>query len=144
MKVEVKGLDSLMAQLQRLETTSDQDIADVINETLITTHNHAVTSIQNGPATGKTYKKYNPRRTHRASAPGEAPMTDTGRLASSVAYEVATTSALVGRVGTNVGYGPMLEFGTSRMVSRPWLNPAFELANADVEARLKRKFENEL
>lgn len=144
MEVNVKGLSGLLAQLKRIESTSEQDVADVINDTLITTQNYAVTSIQSGPATGKTYRKYKPNRTHRASSAGEAPMSDTGRLASNISYEMATASALVGRVGTNIKYGPMLEFGTSNMAPRPWLNSAFEMATITVEDDLKRRFESEL
>ncbi len=43
--------------------------------------NTAVTSINQGAKSGVVYEKYNPRRTHRASAPGEPPATDTGYLA---------------------------------------------------------------
>ena len=41
--------------------------------------------VQRGSKTGETYEKYNPRRTHTASAPGESPATDTGYLASNTA-----------------------------------------------------------
>lgn len=53
---------------------------------------------------------------------------DTGRLKQSVTHEVALTAKRTwsGRVGTNVHYGPHVEFGTRRMRAQPWLRPAFE------------------
>lgn len=169
MEVDVKGMDKLLAELKRIETTSDDDIADVINETLITTQYHAQAGIRGGPTSGVTYYRipgetymtiragsaagppvafipgggsHNLSPIHKASAPGEYPQTDTGRLVSSVAIEPATANVLVGRVGTNLEYGPWLEFGTRNMAPRPWLNPSFEKAKVDVEENLKRKFES--
>ena len=44
--------------------------------------NTAVNSINQGAKSGVIYEKYNPRRTHKASAAGEPPATDTGFLVS--------------------------------------------------------------
>ena len=44
-------------------------------------------SIQQSPRGGKTYVKTNPNRTHKASAPGEAPATDLGFLVRSIQTE---------------------------------------------------------
>jgi len=44
-------------------------------------------------------------------------------------------------VGTNVQYGTMLEFGTSRMAARPWLLPSFEKAKVGIEKELKIRLE---
>jgi hypothetical protein len=52
-----------------------------------------------------------------ASSPGEPPHRRTGRLRASVAFEV---DGFVGRVGTNVHYGRILELNRGR----PWLRPA--------------------
>lgn len=53
---------------------------------LVTT-NHIKASIQRGGRGGIVYQKYAPRRTHTASAPGEFPATDTGRLVSSIGFD---------------------------------------------------------
>ena len=79
---------------------------------------------------------------HTASAEGEPPAVDTGRLRASIstnwtggggdANEDGVGDPGGGEqeftvvVGTNVEYGPMLEFGTSRMGARPFMRPVFE------------------
>lgn len=70
------------------------------------------------PGSGRVYGR------HRASAPGEPPASDTGRLLGSV-ETVLFDSGLVAEVGTGVEYGGHLEFGTVKMAPRPWLLPAF-------------------
>jgi len=100
------------------------------------------------PGTGKTWptgakgKRY---ATHVASAPGQPPAVMNDRLRSSVTHNVTerpgtelpdpggTKEIVRGYVGTNVEYGPALEFGVSmmhpfgnqklvsRIEPRPWL-----------------------
>lgn len=53
----------------------------------LVTVSHIATNIQKGSRSGRTYKLYAPRREHQASAPGEYPKTDTGRLVSSLGHE---------------------------------------------------------
>ena len=48
----------------------------------------AVDSIARGVKSGRTYVKYNPRRTHTASAEGQAPATDTGNLIKGISTEI--------------------------------------------------------
>lgn len=61
---------------------------------------------------------------HQASAPGEPPATDTGNLVNSINSE--KVRQMLHRVNVHAEYGPYLEYGTSRMSPRPFLNPAFE------------------
>jgi HK97 gp10 family phage protein len=94
----------------------------------------AIKSIQRGPASGRTYEKFKPRRTHRASAPGEAPQSDTGRLAGSI--ESQRITVLSYSVGTPLDYGRFLEFGTMKIAERPWLRPAIEKNRALFRKRI--------
>lgn len=51
---------------------------------------------------------------------------DTGRLRNSVTHEVFAEKKEV-HVGTNVEYGPYIEFGTSKgMKPRPYIRPSIE------------------
>lgn len=138
--INVRGLDKLMATLREAGEDADTLMGDVLHDMAEFTHEAAVNSIQQGPATGTIYTKSNPTRTHQASAPGEAPATDTGRLASSVMVAFPTPTQLRARVGTDLDYGAHLEFGTSRMPKgRPWLSPAVRKAARKVRRDLKRR-----
>lgn len=81
----------------------------------------AISLIQNPPKSGRTYRRRGVE--HQASAPGEAPASDTGRLVNSLETRY-DTEALSGTVVTTVDYGPMLEYGTEKMEPRPFLRPA--------------------
>ena len=84
--------------------------------------------MQRGQKSGRTYKKSDPNRTHKASAAGEAPATDTGELAGSVAVVEGGRGRIgpVVFVGSDLDYAEWLEFGTRDMAERPWLRPAVE------------------
>ena len=80
-----------------------------------------------GPKSGKFYKTYNKKKKHRASAPGEAPAVDTGRLRSSIKYSLVASGKLAEVIiGSDVEYAKYLEMGTSKMEPRPFLQPALE------------------
>ena len=77
--------------------------------------------------TGKTYQKYNPRRTHTASAKGEPPASDTGFLVSNITSSVRKQgTSVVGQIVASAPYAPYLEFGTSTIEKRPFMQPALE------------------
>jgi len=137
--VKIEGMDELFADLKRLGDVSKEAVVETINDLAMDTHANAVQGIQRGPASGRTYKRGNV--THRASAAGEYPMSDTGRLASNVEFTVASLAKPESEVGTNIIYGAYLEFGTSKMAARPWLMPSFIKAAKGIEAELKAKFE---
>ena len=86
--------------------------------------NEAIKSIQTGSKSGIVYQKYNPRREHRASAPGQAPASDTGNLVSKII--VKQKGQDVTSVESNANYSAYLEYGTSKMQPRPFMLPAFE------------------
>jgi hypothetical protein len=139
LNVDISGLSELTRQMGALKGDADATIAKVITGVVLETHRRAVTGIQRGPKTGLTYKRRGVM--HRASAPGQYPATDTGTLASRVDFNLPTASNLRGSVGTNIFYGPMLEFGTSKMAARPWLLPSFRQAVAKSESKLKAEWE---
>ena len=106
--------------------------------------------------TGRIYLKGKNRNIeYQASAPGFPPAVDTGRLRASISTNWTESGMSRGKVdsaaqvgdgigdpggnvlkakgrfkvvvGTNVIYGPMLEFGTRRMSARPFIRPIFDL-----------------
>ena len=136
LNVKVDGLAKLLSQLNAIGSASDDVVVETITDLVTDTHAFAVAGMATG-GNGLTYEKYSPRRTHRASAPGAYPATDTGRLASSVRMVFPTASSMSGEVGTAVKYGAWLEFGTTGMAARPWLLPSFVRAKVGVEKELK-------
>ena len=63
------------------------------------------------------------RNGSKASAPGEPPAPDTGRLRGSTQSEVrATTGGLAGTVSVNAEYAAALELGTETIAPRPYLS----------------------
>lgn len=83
--------------------------------------NEAIRLIQSGPKTGRIYRRRGVE--HQASAPGEPPASDTGRLVNSITtnYE---PDKLTGRIQFGTEYAPFLEFGTQKMEPRPFARPA--------------------
>jgi HK97 gp10 family phage protein len=138
-EIRIDGLDDLFADLRKLGDLSDELLVDTINDVAMDTQNEAVRGIQRGPANGRTYKRGTV--THTASAPGQFPMSDTGRLASNVESILATPANIQAKVGTNIVYGAYLEFGTSKMAARPWLQRSFRQAAEGVAKELKAKLE---
>lgn len=94
------------------------------------------------PGSGRVYRKYNPKRTHQASAPGEGPAIDQARLAQAItAWMVRPGHWRVGIAssdgekphdpensdGPTIGeVGLWLEFGTRKISPRPFVRPAVE------------------
>lgn len=73
---------------------------------------------------------------HTASAEGDAPNTDTGKLVSSIAAEKVGLADY--EVGTNLDYGEHLEMGTSFMRPRPWLVPALEANRKNLMVNIEK------
>jgi HK97 gp10 family phage protein len=122
--IRLEGSEQLQRQLRRLSDDLREEAGRAVLATAVEMRSDIVTSIQRGPASGITYKKSNPTRTHTASAPGQPPMSDTGRLANSITFD--RVGDLTATVGSALNYAPWLEYGTSRMAARPFFRPAVE------------------
>ena len=73
------------------------------------------------PGTGRVYGS------HRASAPHEAPASDTGRLLASISVSVNVGfESVTGVLSANTNYAFALEVGTESMEERPFLVPSIK------------------
>ena len=124
--IKVKGLEEATKALKSLEKDLEQPFREVIAGGAQLIRGEAIKSIQTGPKTGRIYEKYNPRRTHRASAPGQAPASDTGNLVSNIMVERESENIV--NVVSKAFYSMFLEFGTSKILPRPFMFPASEKA----------------
>ena len=122
--IQVKGLKQALSALRRLEKNMEQPFREVVMGGAQLIRGEAIKSIQSGPKSGRVYEKYNPRRTHKASAPGQAPASDTGNLVRNIVVKQENPDLV--KVESNATYSSFLEFGTSKMLARPFLFPATE------------------
>ena len=145
MKIDFKvtNMKLALSQLDRLAKDMELPFQEVVKGGGQLIRGEAIKSIQTGAKSGVMYQMYNPRREHRASAPGQAPASDTGNLVSKIT--VKQKSLNVVHVESNADYSSFLEYGTSKMEARPFMFPAFEkskkpILNA-VFNRVKKKIE---
>ena len=137
MNVEMTGVLASRRAMENLGDELTKRLNDEIARAAVNTANHARSAVQGGGG-GTVYEKYNPRRTHRASAAGQPPATDTGRLASSITQErsqTATGAVSTWLAGSKVDYAKWLEFGTRLMDARPFMRPALRKARTDFVRR---------
>jgi len=136
--VELVGKKNIDRALAQAAADVKSAVETAVVGTALELRGNIVTSIARGPASGRTYQKYNPRRVHTASAPGQPPMTDTGRLANNIYFERlgATTAA----VGSTLAYAVYLEYGTPTIAARPFFRPAVE----EIRPKFLRRLEKAL
>ena len=81
-----------------------------------------------------------PRRSHRASAPNQPPASDTGFLASQITMnvDVKANGTVVGQIISAAPYSKHLEFGTTNMTERPFMQPALQKNKRKIEALFKK------
>lgn len=135
--VNLEGLDRLAGKSKLVSKIAEQELKKALLASGLMVEKAAKESIAGGGKTGKVYRRGG--RTHQASAPGEAPATDTGRLVNSINVRLADgdTAAEVAAGSGSVKYARMLEFGTSRMEARPFLFPALERSKPKIKARME-------
>jgi len=124
MTVRIEGLEDLSKSLAQVSSKFESEATALVNRTAQNIRNTAVRSIQKQSPGGEEYKKHNPGRTHVASAPGQPPNTDTGRLAGSIRAVMSGTPTAY--VDALADYAVHLEFGTRNMAARPFMTPAVE------------------
>lgn len=119
---------------------------DGLNAIGLVTTNHMKAGLQRGPKSGRVYAKYNPKRLHQASAPGEYPATDTGFLVASIGFETEDNPSMPEVVMfAGASYAIPLELKPSSRGGRPFMSRAVnekkgsypKILSAAIEARLK-------
>lgn len=138
-RTEVTRVSKRNEIMKQYETKVRQIIAKGGQDTM----NTAKQSIQAHGSSGKTYKLSNPNRTHTASAPYNPPNSDTGYLVANINLVFpAEDTGFAAEVESRAEYSVHLEFGTSKMRERPFLQPALEENRPKIRsmfARLKAR-----
>lgn len=73
---------------------------------------------------------------HVPSAPGQPPNEDTGTLRRNIETEIGGPNLV--RVVSYAPYSAALEFGTSRLESRPFMRPAATKTRPEIERLVRR------
>ena len=136
------NLEKVIKAFRTLSKDMKPDLQEVIKGGAQLIRGEAVKSIQTGPKSGKVYTRYNPTRTHIASAPGEAPASDTGNLVSKII--VKQKSKNITNVESNADYSAFLEYGTSKMEPRPFMLPAFEKSKKPIINAVFKRVKNKI
>tara|TARA_Y100000004_G_scaffold21419_1_gene21806 strand:- start:12 stop:452 length:441 start_codon:yes stop_codon:yes gene_type:complete len=126
-KSGIQNLQGFQKKLKkRIVDNPEKHLKNLVQRSTMLVESTTKESILKG-GTGKTYQKYNPRRTHTASAKGEPPASDTGFLVSNITSSVRKQgTSVVGQIVASAPYAPWLEFGTSTIEKRPFMQPALE------------------
>ncbi len=133
MSFKVEGLDRIENAARRVRDEVAKELTKALYASAKKVEAEAKKSVLSGGKTGRVYTRRTV--THRASAPGEAPASDTGRLVNSINGTLAGTTA---EVTASARYSRPLEFGTAKMAARPFLFPALEKSRAWIQERLNR------
>ena len=124
----------------RLEDGARKNVGRAVFKSINIVKNEAINSIVSGAKSGITYEKYNPRRTHTASRAGEPPASDTGFLASQISADMNIQGRqIVGEIISAAPYSKSLEFGTTNMMARPFMQPAFKKNKRKILGIFKRE-----
>jgi len=130
----MSGCQTVFNRLPQITAALQPRVGAVVNATIHRIEARAKASMS-GAKHGRTYRRGAIRsrrkadkgqvigyKFHRASAPGEAPAIDTGALVNSVRSEMVGPTE--GIVFSNLQTAVILEFGSSRMAARPFMEPA--------------------
>lgn len=133
-KVEfkVEGADALAREAQGMKPKMRAAVISTLKTYAIKVQ-RTIKHKLSQPGSGRTYQRGGV--THQASAPGEPPATDTGRLRSSIQHALQGLTAVV---FTNVEYARALELGypANNLEPRPFMRPSLEEHADDLRASL--------
>jgi phage gpG-like protein len=135
MATRVERSRRLIEFIGRLDAQIDAAM-DLAGEVVAT---QARKNVQQSGRGGRTYQKYSPRRTHKASKAGESPATDQGNLARSISsYSDNQNKIIYVYCSAQIApYARALEYGdmSGNLAPRPFLRPAL-LAKRDNVMRI--------
>lgn len=134
--VQVEGLDKIAKATREVQENIERELNIALFASAKHVEGQAKRSILSGEKSGRVYKRRSV--THKASAPGEAPASDTGRLVNSInSYlDKNQKSSFVTAGRGTVRYAALLEFGTRLMAARPFMFPALESSRDWIRERL--------
>ncbi len=131
--LDLVGSDAVMKAIAEASDNVRLAVSDELSDIAAELEGDIVLRIQQGPKTGRIYKRGGV--THQASASGQSPANDTGTLMRSIYSEKLTSLSYV--VGSRIAYAAYLEYGTRRMAARPFFRPPVEEMRKEFNSRLE-------
>src|SRR5690625_7891612 len=108
--LRIEGLDELNKTLSELSSKFEQEAGRLVNRTAQNIRTNAINLIRT-PSMGRTYVQHTPfYKTHTATAPGDAPNIDTGRLVGS--WNVTRSGRATAEVVAKAADGGWVGLGT--------------------------------
>lgn len=117
--------------VERVRQAVNQEVVRQTEEV----RNEVIRLILDTAKTGRLYARRGGKM-HQASAPGEAPANDYGRLLNSIRTDYDFASA-VGTVTAGTKYAAPLEYGTRIMAPRPFMRPALATRRSHILAGMR-------
>lgn len=142
MSVYVVGVPGIVAALATKRKTIEQSVARGVTMGAMLIQKTARKKIMNGPKSGVSYKRG--KKSHRASAPGEAPANDTGNLQRTINIVAAKPSdRSTAQVTCMSLYANYLENGTldGKLEARPFMTPSAEECAPKIVTMLREEVE---
>jgi len=137
-KSGIKNLKAFQDKLEkRIVDNPEKHLKSLVTRATLIVENHAKQSIASGSPSGRTYTRGG--ISHTASAAGQPPATDTGFLVSNITSKVKTEGTqVIGQIIASAPYAKPLEFGTSNMSARPFMQPALNKNRAKINRIFKK------
>jgi hypothetical protein len=129
---QIEGLDKLESASAAIQKSVADEVAKGTYACAQQVATEYKKSILQGGKSGRVYKRRSV--THQASAPGESPASDTGRLVNAIQVILESSLSSIMKVATK--YAMLLEVGTSKMAARPAAVPALEKSRSFIIDRL--------
>lgn len=131
MTIKITATQRRVNKSRKVLAKYENEVERIVNIGSNMIRNTAVKSIQSHQSKGATYGK------HIASTAGNPPNSDTGFLASQIFVKI-DADKLGADVQSLADYSIHLEFGTSKMGARPFLQPAMEENRKPIRAMYRK------
>lgn len=141
--VRFRNMGSLQAKLKKMDASVRVGALAALNRERGPFERDVKKDLRTGVRSGRIVKRYRPERRVRTSAPGERPARDTGALARSVKVTVDPIHFNM-RLSAFVRYAKFLEYGTRKMLPRPFLRPSLSKWRPRIVSALQDEIKRKL
>lgn len=136
-KATVTGTRVSRAQATRAGVSAQTETAIALGHLAKVIERDVKARLHKGPHRGRIVTRYRPERRHVTSAPNDPPANDRGQLVASIRGTVNKTKLLM-ELSAAAPYAKLLEFGTRRMLPRPFLRPTLAKWRGEINRTIQQ------